>query len=288
MNGHTLTHTDAHARPAGTGKQVEADSKLRALMKDPNASPLKKYMALVFGRESLVGLMWFELRLLLLANIPGALGLVLRKKLYRSMFGSIGRNVVIGKGVTLRHPHRIRIGDNVVIDDHAVLDGKGDREVSIEIGAGSIVGRNSILSCKQQAGERSGRIVLAEQVNISVNCTLLSETELVIGRKVMIAGHVYMIAGGNHGLERVDIPILDQPMTHKGGITIGEGSWVGANAVVLDGVKIGEGAVVAAGAVVNKPVESFIIVAGVPAKPIRDRRAYAATQGIGLGDRAAS
>lgn len=266
------THPEAAASGARDApKAVDADSKLRALMKDPSASPLKKYMALVYGRDSLFGLMLFELRIVLLSNIPGALGLVLRKKFYASMFHSVGRNAVIGKGVTLRHPHRIRLGDNVVIDDHAVLDGKGDREVSIDIGDGSIVGRNTVLSCKQQGDERSGRIVLTEQVNISCNCTLLSETELVIGKKVLIAGHVYMIAGGNHGLGRVDIPILEQPMIHKGGVRLGDGVWVGAGAVLLDGVTVGENAVVAAGAVVNKPVEALHIVGGVPAKTIRVR-----------------
>jgi len=258
--------------PAGP-KAVDADSELRLLLKDPNASPMKKYMALVYGRNSLLGLFWFELRVLMLSNIPGALGIVLRKKLYPSMFASMGRNVVIGKGVTLRHPHRIRLGDNVVIDDNAVLDGKGDRDISIDIGPDSIVGRNSVLSCKQQGDSRSGQIVLTQQVNISVNCTLLSETELVIGKKVLIAGHVYMIAGGNHGLDRVDIPILEQPMIHKGGIHISDGVWIGAGAVLLDGVDVGKDAVIAAGAVVNKPVAPFHIVGGVPAKTLRDRSA---------------
>jgi acetyltransferase-like isoleucine patch superfamily enzyme len=162
----------------------------------------------------------------------------------------------------------------VIIDDYAVLDGKGDREVTIDIGAGSIIGRNSILSCKQVA-ETSGHIVLKEQVNVSVNCTLISESELLIGEKVLIAGHCYLNAGGNHGLDRIDVAILEQPMVHKGGIRIGPGSWLGASCVLLDGATIGERAVIAAGAVVNGHVQDCTIVGGMPARLLRDRSAEA-------------
>jgi acetyltransferase-like isoleucine patch superfamily enzyme len=254
--------------------EVEVDSELRQLLKDPNASAVQKYMALTLGRNSMLGLFWFELRTLLFCNMPGALGIALRRVFYKGMFGAMGRGVVIGRGVTIRHPHRIRLGDGVIVDDGAVLDGKGDRPVTIDIGAGSIIGRNTALSCKQ-VSEVSGHIVLKEQVNISVNCTLISESELLIAEKVLIAGHCYLNAGGNHGIARLDLAIIDQPMVHKGGIRIGAGSWLGASSVMLDGTTIGENAVVAAGAVVNGPVAACTIVGGIPAKLLRDRRAEA-------------
>ena len=46
--------------------------------------------------------------------------------------------------------------------------------------------------------------------------------------------------------------------------------WVGSNAVILSGVTIGDGAIIAAGAVVTKDVGENTIVAGVPARYIRD------------------
>ena len=52
-------------------------------------------------------------------------GLVLRKRLYPWLLGSCGRNVVFGQNVVLRHPHKIHIGSNVVIDDNCLLDAKG-------------------------------------------------------------------------------------------------------------------------------------------------------------------
>lgn len=53
--------------------------------------------------------------------------------------------------------------------------------------------------------------------------------------------------------------------------TIGHDVWIGQNAIILDGVVIGNGAIVAAGAVVNKDVEPYAIVGGIPAKPIKFR-----------------
>lgn len=54
-------------------------------------------------------------------------------------------------------------------------------------------------------------------------------------------------------------------------VEIGNDVWIGAGVLVLDGVKVGNGAVIAAGSVVNKNVEPYSIVGGVPAKLIRYR-----------------
>ena len=267
MTDETTNVAKTRAKP---GVEVEVDSEIRRLMKDGNTSAMKKYMALVYGRNSLWGLMWFELRMLFLSNLPGALGIALRKIFYKGLFHTMEGGEVIGRGVTLRYPHRIRLGRGTIIDDNVVLDGKGDREVTIDIGQDCMIGRNAVLSCKQVA-ETSGRIVLKDRVNISVNCTLISESEMEIGEKVLIAGHCYLNAGGNHGIDRLDIAILDQPMVHRGGIRVGDGAWLGASTVILDGAHVGSGAVVAAGAVVSDPVEPMTIVGGVPAKLLRRR-----------------
>jgi hypothetical protein len=54
-------------------------------------------------------------------------------------------------------------------------------------------------------------------------------------------------------------------------ITIGHDVWIGHGAIVLPGVAIGDGAVIGAGAVVSRDVAPYMIVGGVPAKPIRER-----------------
>lgn len=61
-------------------------------------------------------------------------------------------------------------------------------------------------------------------------------------------------------------------------IKIGDDVWVGANVTILKGVEIGQGAIIAAGSVVNKSVEPFSIVGGVPAKKIAERFTQAEKQ----------
>ena len=63
-------------------------------------------------------------------------------------------------------------------------------------------------------------------------------------------------------------------------VTIGHDVWVGHGAIVLPGRNIGTGAVIAAGAVVTKDVEPYMIVAGVPAKPVRFRFGSATVRGL--------
>ncbi|MDF2672179.1 MAG: acyltransferase [Clostridiales bacterium] len=57
-----------------------------------------------------------------------------------------------------------------------------------------------------------------------------------------------------------------------GAVVLDEGCWIGANATILNGLRIGKCAVVAAGAVVNKDVEDYTVVGGVPAKVIKRLR----------------
>ena len=68
----------------------------------------------------------------------------------------------------------------------------------------------------------------------------------------------------------MDIPINEQGHNF-GNVVIDKNVWIGANTVILGNVKIGEGAIIGAGSLVNKDVNSFTIVGGVPAKIIKKR-----------------
>ena len=83
--------------------------------------------------------------------------------------------MVFGQHVVLRHPHKIRIGDNVVIDDNCLLDAKGESNDGITIGSGVFIGRNTIVSCK------NGDITIGERANIGFNCEVFSASRVTIG-----------------------------------------------------------------------------------------------------------
>lgn len=231
---------------------------------DERRSKVQRYRDLVIGRPGLWALVKYELVVLLCANVPGALGLFLRSKLYPRLLGRVGRGVTFGAHVVLRHPHKITIGDNVVIDDGCCLDAKGTTNQGIAIGDGVFVGRGTILSCK------NGDIILEDHANIGFNVEVFSAARVRIGKHVLVAAYTYLV-GGDHLYDRVDVPVLHQGRTAQG-IDVGDNVWLGAHVVVTDGARVGRDAIVGAGAVVVGEIPEFHIAAGVPAKVIRDRR----------------
>jgi acetyltransferase-like isoleucine patch superfamily enzyme len=223
----------------------------------------ERYSALVVGRPGLGALLRYEIVQLLSQNVPGALGLALRKTLFPSLLGACGRNVVFGQNVVLRHPHKIRIGDNVVVDDNCLLDAKGESNGGITIGSGVFVGRNTILSCK------NGDIELADGANVGFNCEVFSASRVTIGRDTLLAAYCYVI-GGDHDFSDPAAAVIAQGRKSTG-VSIGAGAWLGAGAKILDGVTVGDRAVVGAGAVVREAVPDGAIAVGIPARVVGQR-----------------
>jgi acetyltransferase-like isoleucine patch superfamily enzyme len=229
----------------------------------PGKSSRAKYAELVVGRSGVGALLKYELIVMFAQSWPGALGLALRKALYPMLLGSCGRNVIFGQHVVLRHPHKIHIGSNVVIDDNCLVDAKGESNRGIRIGDGVFVGRNTILSCK------NGDIELADAANLGFNCEVFSASRVTIGKGVLMAAYSYVI-GGDHDFSDPTKPVLEQGRTSSG-VAIGDGVWIGAGAKILDGLSIGDSAVIGAGAVVRENVPASAIAVGVPARVVGSR-----------------
>ncbi len=229
-------------------------------------SKMQKYMDLVIGSTSLWDLVKYELITLLISRIPGALGVFLRSKLYPILLGEVGGGCVFGANITFRHPKKIKLGNNVIIDDNVLIDAKGVNNKGIVLKDDVFIGRNSILSCKD------GDIILEERANIGFDCYIFSSNKVTVGKDVLVAGFTYIVGGGNYSLEKLDVPINQQyDFEGKGGVEIEENVWIAAHVVVLDGVKVGKGSVLAAGAVVSKNVPEMSIVGGVPGKVLKSR-----------------
>jgi len=249
--------------PTGAGPAPVSIVKAQDQLFAPGKSSRAKYAELVVGRRGLAALLKYELVVMLAQARAGAFGLVLRKWLYPRLLGSCGRHVVFGQNVVVRHPHKIHIGSNVVIDDNCLLDAKGESNRGIRIGDGVFVGRNTILSCK------NGDIELADGANLGFNCEVFSASRVTIGPSVLMAAYSYVI-GGDHDFSDPSKSVLAQTRTSTG-VTIGEGVWVGAGAKILDGVTIGDHAVVGAGAVVREDIPPRAIAVGIPARVVSTR-----------------
>jgi len=227
-------------------------------------SKIAKYINLFVGKKGFLNLLKYEIITVLFQDMPGALGIFFRNLFYPLLLKKVGKGVSFGKSVTIRHPHKISIEDDVVIDDYCVLDAKGLNNNGIYISKNVFVGRGSILSCK------NGDIILEKNVNIGFNSEIFSGSKVVVGENTLIAAYVYIIGGG-HDYSRVDIPISEQEKPSHG-IKIEKNCWIGAGAEVFDNVTIGEDTIIGAGAVVSKDIPAFSIAAGVPARVAKSRK----------------
>lgn len=94
---------------------------------------------------------------------------------------------------------------------------------------------------------------------------------LSIGNESFLGPEIYL-RNMNHGFERTDVPIMEQP--HQGtAIVIGDGVWIGARCILLAGTKIGDHCVIAAGSVVSSEIPAYSVAAGNPARVVRRRAA---------------
>ena len=233
---------------------------------DSRKSSLELYQEMFVGKKNLIELLRYEIITTFLSNIPGALGLLLRKTFYRSLFRAVGNNIIFGRNITLRHPHKISIGSNVIIDDNCVLDAKGENNQGIFIGNQVTIGRNSALICKD------GDIRIGSNVNITTSVDLIVAPGgiIKIGDNVEIGSFSYFSAG-TYNIEKDDKLPSNQGRVSRG-IILNDLVWIGAGVMVLDGVTIGGRSIVGAGSVVTKSITERSVAFGVPARVIRKRR----------------
>ena len=110
-----------------------------------------------------------------------------------------------------------------------------------------------------------GDVIIGDHTRIGLHNTIIGP--VTIGSHVNLAQGI-TITALNHNFDDSEKRIDQQGISTKE-VVLEDDIWVGANAVILPGVTIGKHAVVAAGAIVTKDVPSHSLVAGVPAKVIR-------------------
>ena len=127
------------------------------------------------------------------------------------------------------------------------------------------LGERSIIESYSTINNGVGSVKIGSDVTIGISNVIIGPVQ--IGNHVILAQNI-VVSGLNHGYDDVNVPIHQQKCITRE-IIIGDESWIGANVVIVAGVRIGKHAVVAAGSVVTKDVPEFSIVAGNPAKLIK-------------------
>jgi len=177
--------------------------------------------------------------LYIMRKIPGQIGIRVRRSYYSRYWGH--RNFIIHENVLITgfHDH-FKIGNKFQINPDVKLftsDG------SLEVGDNVFINHNCFISA-----DRS-------KISIGDNCLLANNVSIWCS---------------NHDFKNPDVPISMQKRIMKP-VTIGKDVWCGSNSVILPGISIGSGSIVAAGSVVAKDVPPFSIVAGNPARVIKER-----------------
>jgi acetyltransferase-like isoleucine patch superfamily enzyme len=126
------------------------------------------------------------------------------------------------------------------------------------------LGVNTALRCHEGTMSLGDKSVLAR--DISINCYL----DVEIGDSALFADNVY-ISDFDHKFADLTMPIKDQGIA-KSRVRIERNVWLGTKVTVCRGVVIGEGSVVGANAVVTRDLPPYSVAVGAPARVVKDRR----------------
>jgi acetyltransferase-like isoleucine patch superfamily enzyme len=170
----------------------------------------------------------------------GELDGLMRRAIWRAACRSFGHGVRIGAGVGFKHLETFEIGDGVFIGAQAYIQGRFDG--TCRIGDRTWIGPQSYFDARD--------LVLEEDVGWGPGARVL---------------------GSEHTGHPDDVPMIQTDLDIRP-VRVRRGADIGTGAVLLPGVTIGEGAVVGAGAVVTEDVPDHAVVAGVPARVIRNRK----------------
>lgn len=171
---------------------------------------------------------------------------IIRYLFWKGKFGKTSGFINIGENVTFQNPKSLFFGNRISIGKHAYF-----------------------LPCKEYAGVSYNPIIeIGDGCIIGIRNSFAAINSIKIGRNVLFAGYVHL-TDHSHGYEDVDRPITPQTLISKGPIVIEDDCWLGFGCEILSGVHIGKHCVIAARAVVTKDVPPYSIVAGNPARIIK-------------------
>lgn len=217
------------------GKRDDAATRMRDAYLSTGKVPLGTAVRL--GLVSLLRDPW----LMVLRQLPGPIGFVLRRSYYRRRLGSMGRGVLIDPGVDLLDPA------NVYLDDFCYL-GKPSQLVAPE-----------------------GYIRIGKRCHVMAR--ILGHGGVEIGDYVAANGIILSATDSHQGGYRMAGPMLppEQRNLRYGKVVIEDDAFLGNFSLVMPGVTVGQGAVVGPHSLVVADVKPWTVVMGNPARPIGER-----------------
>lgn len=184
---------------------------------------------------------------------------------------NIGKNPFIGNNVVIEN--NCKIGDNVVINHNSVILEGTIIGNNVTIGANNTIGGVGFGYEKNAQGDfeiipHIGNVIIKDNVdvgnNVCIDRAVLGST--ILEDNVKVDNLVHIAHGVVVGRNSV---VIANAMV-AGSVKIGENSWIAPSASIINKKNVGNNALVGLGAVVTKHVEDNTIVAGNPAKFIRN------------------
>lgn len=145
---------------------------------------------------------------------------------------------------------------------------------NIVIGEETLIESGTILTVweKRKVSEKP-MIIIKNNCDIGQFCHITCVNKIYIGNNVL-TGRWVTITDNSHGTserEQLILPPKKRPVVSKGEVYIGDNVWIGDKVTILPGTKIGEGSIIGANAVVTKDIPPYSIVVGNPARIIKQK-----------------
>lgn len=182
----------------------------------------------------------------------------------RSQFAHVGKGTLIDPTVHFETPEKIHISEGCEIRRFVTLNGRTERDIGIFLGRGVVIRAYTYIDCY----DRNGFVYIDDFASIGQFIILGGNGGIRIGKYSMISGMCYIVSAKRHFDPSTNTPYNYQGETRTG-VTIGDNVWIASQCMIVDGVTIGDNSVVGAGSVVLEDVPAGWLVAGIPARPIR-------------------